>query len=250
MADFKARGELEKYGSNALLVYSLQLRFNIDDIDTVASDSITDGYEDKKCDMIYIDENEGVAVVAQAYFKQHVNSGERAKLTKAQDLNTAAGWILGRDLDDVPDLLKSTVASLHDAIERGTIDSLYFWYQHNCDECDEIRNELDTVKATAKALLDSFMPGTQVKIAAMEVGNNTLEKWYENTTNKILTDDEIEIDLPFGGYEMSEDRWSAYQAYISGQKLYELHKRYGDDLFFRESPPVPRNRTEDEHHKS
>ena len=231
LADFEARDELGKYGSNALLVYALQLRFNIDDIDTVASDSITDGYEDKKCDMIYIDENEGVAVVAQAYFKQRVNSGDRAKLTKAQELNTAAGWILGRDLGDVPDLLKSTVASLHDAIERGTIDSLYFWYQHNCDECDEIRNELDTVKTTAKALLDSFMPGTQVKIAAMEVGNNTLEKWYENTTNKILVDDEIEIDLPFGGYEMSEDRWSAYQAYISGQKLYELHKRYGDDLF-------------------
>ena len=231
LADFESRDELKKYGSNALLVYALQLRFDIDDIDTVASDSMTDGYKDKKCDMIYIDENEGVAVVAQAYFKQHVNSGERAKLTKAQDLNTAVGWILGRDITDVPHLLKSTVTSLRNAIEQENINTLYFWYQHNCDECAEIQNELNTVQTTAKALLDRFQPNSQVKIAVMEVGNNTLEKWYENTTNKILVDDIIEIDLPFGGYEISQDRWSAYQAYISGQKLYNLYKRYGDDLF-------------------
>ena len=231
LADFESRDELKKYGANALLVYALQLRFDIDDIDTVASDSITDGYEDKKCDMIYIDENEGVAVVAQAYFKQHVSSGDRAKLTKAQDLNTAVGWVLGREITDVPDLLKSTVASLRNAIENENINTLYFWYQHNCDECAEIQNELNTVQTTAKALLDRFQPNSQVKIAVMEVGNNTLEKWYENTTNKILVDDIIEIDLPFGGYEISQDRWSAYQAYISGQKLYNLYKKYGDDLF-------------------
>lgn len=47
IADFESRHELEKYGSNALMVYALQLRFDIEDIETVASESITDGYEDK-----------------------------------------------------------------------------------------------------------------------------------------------------------------------------------------------------------
>ena len=102
---------MRKYGANALLLYALQLRFDIDDIGTVAAESITDGYEDKKCDMIYIDSNEGVAVVAQAYYKQNFQEGEHAKLTKAQDLNTAASWILGRELEDVPELLKSAVIS-------------------------------------------------------------------------------------------------------------------------------------------
>lgn len=231
LADFKARNELKKYGSNALLVYALQLRFDIDDVDTVAADSITDGYEDKKCDMIYIDDSEGVAVVAQAYYKQDFRPGEHAKLTKAQDLNTAAAWVIGREMKDVPELLKSTISSLRNAIENEKITTIYFWYQHNCDENDEIRNELDTVATTAKALLERFYPNSQTKIITAEVGNKTLEKWYNNTTNKILVSDEIEIDLPFGGYEILGDHWSAYQAYISGTKLYDLYKTYNDDLF-------------------
>jgi AIPR protein. len=229
--DFSSRDDLKKYGPNALLLYALQLRFHIDDIGTVASDSITDGYEDKKCDMVYIDSIEGVAVVAQAYYKQNFREGEHAKLTKAQDLNTAASWILGREIEDVPELLKSAVSSLREAIEKEEITTLYFWYQHNCDENEEIKNELNTVVATGNALLSRFFPEKQVNIIGLEVGNNTLEKWYNNTTNKILVNDDIEIELPFGGYEIIRDSWSAYQAYISGRKLHELYNIYNDDLF-------------------
>lgn len=211
--------------------YMLQLRFDIDDIGTVAAESITDGYEDKKCDMIYIDSNEGVAVVAQAYYKQNFQEGEHAKLTKAQDLNTAASWILGRELEDVPELLKSAVISLREVIEKEEITTLYFWYQHNCDEAKEIQNELNTVVATGNALLNRFYPEKQINIIGLEIGNNTLEKWYNNTTNKIIVNDDIEIDLPFGGYEIIREHWSAYQAYISGRKLYELYTTYNDDLF-------------------
>lgn len=229
--DFSSRNDLRKYGANALLLYALQLRFDIDDIGTVAAESITDGYEDKKCDMIYIDNNEGVAVVAQAYYKQNFQEGEHAKLTKAQDLNTAASWILGRELEDVPELLKSAVISLREVIEKEEITTLYFWYQHNCDEAKEIQNELNTVVATGNALLSRFYPEKQINIIGLEIGNNTLEKWYNNTTNKIIVNDDIEIDLPFGGYEIIREHWSAYQAYISGRKLYEIYTTYNDDLF-------------------
>lgn len=37
--------------------------------------------------------------------------------------------------------------------------------------------------------------------------------------------------MPFGGYEVIREHWSAYQAYISGRKLYELYTTYNDDLF-------------------
>lgn len=47
LSDFSERSEFEKYGANSLLVYALQLRYNIEDIDTVALESITDGYTDK-----------------------------------------------------------------------------------------------------------------------------------------------------------------------------------------------------------
>ena len=52
-ADFQARSDLtEKYGNNALLLYALQLRFEISDVVSVASDALTDGGDDKKCDLI------------------------------------------------------------------------------------------------------------------------------------------------------------------------------------------------------
>ena len=64
IADFQARTDLtERYGNNALLLYALQLRFEITDIISVASDALTDGGDDKKCDLIYIDPDTGVAVM-------------------------------------------------------------------------------------------------------------------------------------------------------------------------------------------
>ena len=65
---FNAREDLKTmYGDNALLLYALQLRFDIEDIVAVASEALTDGHNDKKCDLIYVDRESGVAVVAQAY---------------------------------------------------------------------------------------------------------------------------------------------------------------------------------------
>jgi hypothetical protein len=228
--DYQSRDDLLKFGANSLLLYALQLRFNIDDIETVASDSITDGYEDKKCDLIYVDDSNGIAVIAQAYIKNNFHEGEHAKLTKAQDLNTAATWVIGRDEEDIPDLLKSAVISLREAIGKNEITTLYFWYQHNCDEFKDIQDEMNSVSATANALLKQFYPEQNVNVIGLEVGNQTLEKWYDNTTNKILVNDRIEIDLPFGGYEISGDNWSSYQAYISGKELYRLYNKYSDDL--------------------
>lgn len=230
-ADFNAQTELKKYGSNSLVLYALQLRFGIEDIESVAAECLTDGYEDKKCDLLYIDENEGVAVIAQAYMKQNPQPGERPKLTKACDLNTAAGWVLGRNIEAVPNILKSAVATLQNAIATDAISSIYFWYSHNCYESKEVSNELKTVETTATALLGQLVPGTSINVYGIEVGNSTLEKWYLNTTNKILVADKITIPLPYGGFEITGEKWKAYQAYISGPQLYYLYKRYGDDLF-------------------
>lgn len=46
--DFLARTYLQdKYGNNSLLLYALQLRFEIPDIISVAGDALTDGGNDK-----------------------------------------------------------------------------------------------------------------------------------------------------------------------------------------------------------
>lgn len=75
--NYRGRGDLiEMYGDNSLLLYALQLRYDIEDIVAVASEALTDGSDDKKCDLIYIDKDSGFAVVAQAYMKQNPSEGD------------------------------------------------------------------------------------------------------------------------------------------------------------------------------
>lgn len=64
---FETRADLAHFGSNALLLYALQLRFDIDDIMTVAATALTDDSKDQKCDLLYIDDESRTAVLAQAY---------------------------------------------------------------------------------------------------------------------------------------------------------------------------------------
>ena len=54
-AAFEARDDLKQYGVNALLLFALQLKFGIEDIDIIASNCLTEGSEDKKADLIYRD---------------------------------------------------------------------------------------------------------------------------------------------------------------------------------------------------
>ncbi|MGH3805071.1 MAG: hypothetical protein ACRDRU_00200 [Pseudonocardiaceae bacterium] len=45
---FKNRTDLEQFGSNGLLLFALELQFNVDDIATVAATALTDGDRDRK----------------------------------------------------------------------------------------------------------------------------------------------------------------------------------------------------------
>lgn len=49
---FESRTDLSKFGPDALLLFSLQLRFSIEDISLVASTSLTEGGDDKKADLV------------------------------------------------------------------------------------------------------------------------------------------------------------------------------------------------------
>ena len=88
LADFNARLDLiNEYHHNALLLYALQLKFEISDIMSVASDALTDGGNDKKCDLIYVDPDNGVAVIAQAYMKQDFKDTDLAPVHRTQFYN-------------------------------------------------------------------------------------------------------------------------------------------------------------------
>src|SRR5271165_6652295 len=57
------------YGLNdeALGVFAINLRFNLDDIQTIATEALVGGGDDKKCDVLYVDKEREIAVIAQCY---------------------------------------------------------------------------------------------------------------------------------------------------------------------------------------
>ena len=81
ISNYKGRTDLvDLYGDNSLLLYALQLRYDIEDIISVASEALTDGSDDKKCDLIYIDRDSGfflslsrICALAATLFKSPVS---------------------------------------------------------------------------------------------------------------------------------------------------------------------------------
>src|SRR5664279_1665265 len=86
-----ARSDLMAYGDNSIGLFALALRFSREDLGSVAADSITDGSDDKKCDMVYIDRDEGAAVIAQCYLSRSARGSAPAnKASKTAGIDEPA----------------------------------------------------------------------------------------------------------------------------------------------------------------
>lgn len=232
--NYEGRKDLiELYGDNSLLLYALQLRYDIEDIISVASDALTDGSDDKKCDLIYIDRDSGFAVVAQAYMKKNPLETDLAKVNKASDLNTAASWIFARNIDDIPERIKDAVGELQDAVKEGDINTIYFWYVHNMNEKNnpEVQEELNTVQIAAQKLVNSFAGDNSVKIVALEVGNATIEKWFNSSEKRIRVEDTIHVEGIGNVFEINGNKWRACVTAVKGSWIRRLYLKYKDDLF-------------------
>ena len=233
LKEFKGRKNLaDSYGDNALLLYALQLRFDIEDIDSVAADSLTDGADDKKCDLIYVDRESGIAVVAQAYSRLNPKLEDLAKVNKASDLNAAAAWVFTDDISHVPNTIKDAILDLQEAIKEQAISTVYFWYVHNLDEKrnPEIEVEMSTVQAQVQAAVDSKYPEEDLKISTLEVGLNTIQKWFDSSTRRISIEDDYIVECK-NGFELDSENWRAYVTAVSGKWLRNIFLEKGDDLF-------------------
>lgn len=58
---------LAKFGDNALPLFAVALHLDVEDLASFSTESLTDHASDKKADIIYINEAEGIACVAQGY---------------------------------------------------------------------------------------------------------------------------------------------------------------------------------------
>jgi hypothetical protein len=223
-----ARDDLDQYGDNAVGLFALALRFSVDDIHSVAAESVTDGSDDKKCDLIYIDKEEGVAVVAQCYSSQKPKLS--APANKASHLNTAVAWLLQRPIKELPQRIRAAAKELREAIKAGEVKRFEIWYVHNLPESNNVRDELATVEHTANTVIDSLGSPSKIAISSLEIGNGRLEEWYKETLSPILVNEEIKFEIT-SGFEISEGNWRAYVAPIQARQLHRLYKAHKTDLF-------------------
>ncbi len=216
--------DYQKFENNGLLLFALKLKFNIEDIVSAGVDSLTDGSDDKKADLIYLDTELGFAVVAQCYFSSQDKS--EAPRNKASDLNTAITWLFNQPINTIPEKLKTHAEALRNAFANKEIKNLYIWYVHNLSESINIKRELEAVEQTAKSAINNKFPEYPIEIHSKEVGQNTLEEWYKAISTPILINNSFEIPIN-GGYNISGNDWSSYVTAIPIKWFYDTFKEFG-----------------------
>ena len=226
---FESRDDMAPFTKNALLLLALELRFGIEDIISAAANSITDGSDDKKADLVYIDTEEEYAVIAQSYMSEDT-SKPAAKSNKAADLNTAVSWLLNRPLEDLPENLQPHATELRAAISENAIKTLHIWYVHNLPESVNCQTELATVEYTAKSAQEALAPNSNLEIQALEVGIQTIETWYQALSTPILVSDQFTIPI-LGGFKVQGNDWQSYITSIPAKWLHQQYKQHKTDLF-------------------
>ena len=227
-AAYDSRSELKAFGSNGLGIFALQLFFKVEDALTTAAEAITDGPDDKKADIVFVDREQHIAVIAQCYSTD--KPATSAAANKASDLNTALTWYLTSPISDVPERIRPTATELRQAISDGDIKQLYVWFVHNLPESANVKNEISAVKTAAQVALKSIPKGSQVKVFAKEVGTETLEALYIETQSPILVDESFTIPIT-GGYKTGATSWEAFVTSIPAKFLHTQFKKHGQRLF-------------------
>ena len=227
-AALASRDDLEQYGSNAHLLFALQLHEGIEDIHSIAADALTDHANDKKCDLVYIDEEQSVAIIAQGYYSAKQRAA--APCQKASDLSTATTWVLSPDLETLPIPLRSAAEQLQDALARNAIERLEIWYVHNLPESENVRRELDKVEEAAAALLARSYAKNKITPHTREIGAKTIERWYQRTRTPILVTESFSFETS-GGFWEEGTSWKAYATSLPASWLAEQYKKHGKRLF-------------------
>lgn len=206
-------------------VYALCLYANLPDYAEVAAECITEGGDDKDCDLCLIDSETGDAFVVQASVADDWNKPS-ASTNKADDLLTAVSWLLTKPYSRIPLGLRSKAIELQEALARKEIKHLHLLFVHNCQQSRDVDEALATVAASAKTLVGD----PAVAVSALEIGLPRLQHLYNSLTKQIVVEDKITFSV-HGTLDESGDGWDAVQTTIEGSVLHDLWKKHGDDLF-------------------
>jgi len=186
-------------------------------------DSLTDGPNDKKLDLLHLDNDNRRIIFAQGYFSK--KSGE-APANKASDLNTAAAWLLSGDVAKLPSALADSIRSCRSSLDSGEIDEIELLYVHNLIESKAVQHELDT----AKAYLMKGLSKLDIQVSAKEIGLRECEKLFLAKESAIVVRDEITLPADIF-FEEKGPNWNAAITSLPGAWLGVQFQRYGTQLF-------------------
>jgi len=225
----ETRDDLLVYGrGNAIALFALQMQYNIEDIEAVAAVAVTDGFNDKKCDLVYVDRADGRIIIAQGHASEK-HQLKSAPANKASDLNTAVSWLLSGEIDSLPAPLRSAAIEVRSALQNDEIRHLNLWYCHNYEESKNVQDELRRVVATADGLLRRHYTSAIVAVSEEEIGKRRLEELYSRAGNAVLVTDKFELDIE-GGFEAGGSEWNAFCTSVAGSWLRQLWRDYETDL--------------------
>jgi hypothetical protein len=224
------RDDLDQYGSAKRMLFALQLSLDLEDIHSVAATALTDGPDDKSCDLVYIDRDSRSMVLAQGYEATKVNQAQ-APLTKATSLHQAVNWLFGSHTEnDVPQRLRSAWKELHEALTDDAIDFIDVWFVHNLPENHQIAEELDAVAKAAYGIIAARYNVDGMSVVGTEVGRETLSDRYEGSRTPILVGDEFSIPVS-GAFAENGENWSALCASIPASWLRSQFSEHKERLF-------------------
>ena len=208
----------------AFLVWAMGLYLDIQDLESLANDNLTDRGDDHGVDFLRYDEDAGTLYLAQGYHTNKVK--QSAPAAKAADLNAASAWLIKGEIEKFHPDIRENVTEARSALLNGDIQKMVLIYLHNCGESVEVHNELETAKQTLIALLAD----RPVEVVAVEIGNESLERMFQNQAANIIVTDEIECPFPVK-YTETTSVWKAAVLTVSGQWLREQYNRFSGDLF-------------------
>ena len=86
------------------------------------------------------------------------------------------------------------------------------------------------LQESTQAAVNSKYPDEDLKISTLEVGLNTIQKWFDSSTRRISIEDDFIVECK-NGFEISSNSWRAYVTAVSGKWLRSIYLEKGDDLF-------------------
>lgn len=230
-AAFDAETDLHQYSPNSLSIFALSLYLRLEDVHEFAANAVTEGPNDKKVDICYVDEIDNRVIIAQSYFSAEWGR-KAARANKASDLNTAVAWLLSASEDNIPPYLRTKAIELRRLLKSESIRYIEILFIHNCYESQNVQYELKTVADATRDITNTIVRNPDsIIISYREFGITEIEDLYRSRGSDVLIDDWINVPGVESYVKEQSDGWSAILTSVSGSWIRDLHEHYRDRLF-------------------